>query len=743
MKKIFLRALSVIAAQAVIAATFPIAASAANSASYDMRETGIVSSVKNQNPYGMCWAYTSASCAETEFIQYNPSINLSELHTAYYGWSGGDQPIPNITDKTDKYALLNYGGSCSIVTNLWSQWIGPVTEDTLSSKDYDFIFDDKRIEEYKYLSDYHLEDAYLFDYADYSDRNYVNSKVKDFIKNGTSVEVSMFYDSDYFSDDETAIFTGRSDLNANHSVTVIGWDDNYSADNFKGSYRPNNDGAWLVKNSWGNDVGDNGFFWVSYDEPTLVDFAVYKLGSSDNYDTNYQHDSFPPSQYMSTSSDKSEYSYMANVFRAERESYIEAVSTYFTAPDTEYQIKIYTDFSDPSKLSQGKCISETNGICSDTGYFTIELDTPAFLNENEQFAVSVRLYNENEKYLIPMETCTAFIDRGNGNVVETGGFASYEQINQLTDREQSFFSFDGKNWEDVADNDFTYSETQIENIIAMAEQEYGKEKADEYRKLSQTSDLKVTFGNISLKAFGTDECKVKFSHSEKNVPLDEGITLTVSDEKKDIFYSINGGEFRDYNNPIEITSDTRITATTDFINYYEKIYTPAMAELNSITCKVGSKEFIPEKINDNSYILNLEGEKAKTVYLLISSQGKACINGNTLNNYAYSYDTPLTLSENVNVFTIETEQENRISSKITLTIYTEKAENMLGDIDGNYVIDAYDASVILSAYSMISTGSPHSLTEKQLECADYNCDGFIDALDASAVLAYYAKNATS
>ena len=120
MKKIFLRALSVIAAQAVIAATFPIAASAANSASYDMRETGIVSSVKNQNPYGMCWAYTSASCAETEFIQYNPSINLSELHTAYYGWSGGDQPIPNITDKTDKYALLNAGGSCSIVTNLWS-----------------------------------------------------------------------------------------------------------------------------------------------------------------------------------------------------------------------------------------------------------------------------------------------------------------------------------------------------------------------------------------------------------------------------------------------------------------------------------------------------------------------------------------------------------------------------------------------------------------------------------------------
>ena len=44
MKKIFLRALSVIAAQAVIATTFPIAASAANSASYDMRETGIVSS---------------------------------------------------------------------------------------------------------------------------------------------------------------------------------------------------------------------------------------------------------------------------------------------------------------------------------------------------------------------------------------------------------------------------------------------------------------------------------------------------------------------------------------------------------------------------------------------------------------------------------------------------------------------------------------------------------------------------
>ena len=50
-----------------------------------------------------------------------------------------------------------------------------------------------------------------------------------------------------------------------HGVLIIGWDDNYSKDNFYYE-KPENDGAWLVLNSWGTSWGNNGTAWISYDD---------------------------------------------------------------------------------------------------------------------------------------------------------------------------------------------------------------------------------------------------------------------------------------------------------------------------------------------------------------------------------------------------------------------------------------------------------------------------------------------
>ena len=52
----------------------------------------------------------------------------------------------------------------------------------------------------------------------------------------------------------------------NHAVSIIGWDDNFSKDNFPLNNRPNSDGAYLAVNSWGKQWGDNGCFWISYED---------------------------------------------------------------------------------------------------------------------------------------------------------------------------------------------------------------------------------------------------------------------------------------------------------------------------------------------------------------------------------------------------------------------------------------------------------------------------------------------
>lgn len=72
----------------------------------------------------------------------------------------------------------------------------------------------------------------------------------------------------------------------------------------------------------------------------------------------------------------------------------------------------------------------------------------------------------------------------------------------------------------------------------------------------------------------------------------------------------------------------------------------------------------------------------------------------------------------------------------------EQGNISLGDINGDGIVDATDASAILSAYANISTGKDSGLTAEQFEAADVNSDGIVDATDASNILAYYAYSST-
>ena len=65
----------------------------------------------------------------------------------------------------------------------------------------------------------------------------------------------------------------------------------------------------------------------------------------------------------------------------------------------------------------------------------------------------------------------------------------------------------------------------------------------------------------------------------------------------------------------------------------------------------------------------------------------------------------------------------------------------LGDPTGDGIIDAVDASNILSQYTKYSTGAAEPTADGLAVC-DVNTDGYIDSVDASKVLAYYAHVST-
>jgi hypothetical protein len=68
--------------------------------------------------------------------------------------------------------------------------------------------------------------------------------------------------ADYcFSVYKSGVFNGQNNRSVNHVVVLVGWDDEK--------------GAWLVKNSWGKDWGENGFGWIKYGSNNIGLFAAW------------------------------------------------------------------------------------------------------------------------------------------------------------------------------------------------------------------------------------------------------------------------------------------------------------------------------------------------------------------------------------------------------------------------------------------------------------------------------------
>lgn len=643
---------------------------------FDMRGEGTVNPVKNQGVFGTCWTFSAAASAETSLIQYIPDIDLSELHTAYFSY--------NYEEYSSLTNLLNAGGNIHIVTNLWAQWRGPVSEDKMPYGELDILGKKELVNQFAEDSDFHLENAYLFDYdSDGSNREVVNSLIKQFVVSGSAVDVSFYTKGSATYNEETyASYSAMKPIFANHSVAIVGWDDNYSASNFNSFENPKNgivsfpenDGAWLAKNSWGSHYGENGYFWISYEDTSLCEFAVFDMAEKENYSTNYQHDLFSPSQAMSADDDIgiNQPSYMANIFTADCTEQIEAISTYINNPGTEYEITIYSGLSDPSDPSSGTPSSVTKGVSELTGYMTLELDEDVIVEEGELFSVAVKLYCEDSKYVIPLETCL-FLDNSepdaSGRTVIGGNL--YETIRENTGSNESFYSENGYDWADVTASDYVYSEEDknevLEAIIAEEEDILTEEEIEKYRNLFAISDLTVTMGNISLKAFGNPVDTVDFSHMSGNVPTNETVALSVKDGE-DIYYSVNGGEELLYTEPIAITEDMKISATTDRLHYTVREYTPAKAEFNGIGYKsnetVGNMSYA-ERESSDKYNIDLYGNES-SIWLYPMSAADIYMNGELISRSEFTDE--IEMDYGLNTIEFKLKQDNRSDNMVTLNI---------------------------------------------------------------------------
>ncbi len=154
-----------------------------------------------------------------------------------------------------------------------------------------------------------------------------------------------------------------------HSIAVIGWDDDFPREYFK--KEPSQDGAWITYNS----SYPVGYYFVSYDTPfdQLYDTPVF-MSVSDRYTDVLSYDC---GCWFGSSVKNEGGTTVANVFN--KKGNLAAVGTYSLEKDQDLTIEILTSDLEQSLYSQ-KCHIE------DPGYHVIDLDSPL---EVEDYAIAI------------------------------------------------------------------------------------------------------------------------------------------------------------------------------------------------------------------------------------------------------------------------------------------------------------------------------------------------------------------
>lgn len=483
-------------------------------ARYDLRDIGKVSPVINQGDYGTCWAVSTMGSAESGLIEQFPDISLSIFHLVWFTYAGDEEREIAQSIGWDTSDPFQLGGNDNFAVASLAAWKGPVYSEKAP-------YGVEEIDEsLRYHADYHLQDAFylpssLTSFGAVTPVGAVQMQtVKQIImENGaTGIHYYVHGDDTYFNEETNAYYCDAV-LYPNHEVLIVGWDDSYPKENFNEGCRPENDGAWLLRNSWGTEWGDEGYFWLSYEDKNINYSPFYKLESKDNYAENYQYDTTGWGTSISAdefiNADKaSKTGYMSNVFTAESNEQLEAVSFYTTDAGTEYEISVYTGVRADEPTSGTLAYSGQSGMELYAGYHTIELNEAVKLKAGENFSVVVRLKNPSYPYAIPVEFCLLPWEMETPDYMGSGG--------------ESYYSADGKVWADV---------TEICDVM----------DTDEW--------LCVT--NVCLKAFtnplpDSNEAvsNIRFSVLEGPVTDDSMLELEGTEE---IYYTINGGVPQLYN----------------------------------------------------------------------------------------------------------------------------------------------------------------------------------------------------
>ncbi|MDD5132464.1 MAG: lectin like domain-containing protein [bacterium] len=338
---------------------------------YDLREENKLTPIRDQGAYGTCWAHATYSSLESCLLP-NETWDFSENNMANeHGFDWG----------------FNDGGHHFISTAYLVRWGGPINE-------ADDVYPNPAGSPSGLTLKKHVQEV-LFLPARSSATD--NDNIKQSVITYGAVYTCVYSNDNYYNSTNHSYYYNGSQV-SDHCVAIVGWDDNYSRNNF--TTVPPGNGAFIVKNNWGTTWGEEGYFYVSYyDEVIGTDNAVFNNAESiTNYYKIYQYD---PLGWVSSTGYSNTTGWFANIFTAASAESLRAVGFYTAALNSTYEIRVYKD-SGTNPIGGTLAVTKTGSIAL-PGYHTIALDSGIALTTGQKFSVVVKLTTPGYNYPIPLE----------------------------------------------------------------------------------------------------------------------------------------------------------------------------------------------------------------------------------------------------------------------------------------------------------------------------------------------------
>ena len=439
--------------------------------------------IRNQQSTNSCWAFATLSSLETNLALYNyrNSINLSKIYSfseRHLEYATSQSFINNQINKDGYNREVGSGGNYSYSHAYLTNGSGAILESEMPFENNEDDIDISQIEGKTVSSE--VYDTTLF--PNYNSltgtqRDEVINQIKQHIQNYGSVEVAIHGNSSetvgyscYNNETGAKYCNNTIQHPIDHAVSIIGWDDNYSVDNFAEDSRPSADGAWIARNSWGERIeanlldiktsiynqaieqgvqtwtspeevpdsliesmgytiegdiayvkyGDNGIIYISYEDVNVGKqmAGIVKASDTVNYDHIYQYDKlYPNISIRATTSSVM----LSNIFKKQSSGseYLNEVMIY--AP-IEQTCKVYVNPNGTSTSARDLQLVQLKSGESESmevGYHTLEFAKTVKIVGNE-FVVVVEIQSNSNNAVIGLEGQSDETPQWSTAEVETG-----------------------------------------------------------------------------------------------------------------------------------------------------------------------------------------------------------------------------------------------------------------------------------------------------------------------------------